>query len=230
MKEPKPKKALKVLKAIKSIKPIKPIKPLKPFKPPAGIKLLAGVDEVGRGPLAGDVVTAAVILPANHRIEGLADSKALSARQRENLYKDIISHATCWYIGRASVEEIDRFNILQATLMAMRRAVMGLKIQPDYVAVDGNRLPQWEYPGEAVIKGDGRVEVISAASILAKVVRDAEMLAMDSKYPGYGFDSNKGYGTAQHLEALQRKGPTPIHRRSFAPVRDGLQLEQAPLF
>ena len=217
-------------KALKTPKGTNSVRPLKPFKPAAGIKLLAGVDEVGRGPLAGDVVTAAVILPANHRIEGLADSKALSARQRENLYKDIVSQATCWCIGRASVEEIDRFNILQATLMAMRRAVMGLKIQPDYVAVDGNRLPQWEYPGEAVIKGDGRVEVISAASILAKVVRDAEMLAMDSKYPGYGFDSNKGYGTAQHLEALQRKGPSPIHRRSFAPVRDGLQLEQAPLF
>jgi len=185
---------------------------------------------VGRGPLAGDVVTAAVILPVGHRIEGLTDSKALSARQRENLYKDIISHASSWCIGRASVEEIDRFNILQATLMAMRRAVMGLKIQPDYIAVDGNRLPQWEYRGEAVVKGDGRVEVISAASILAKVVRDQEMLEMDGKYPGYGFDSNKGYGTAQHLEALQRLGPTPIHRRSFAPVRDGLHLEQSPLF
>ena len=121
-------------------------------------------------------------------------------------------------------------NILQATLMAMRRAVMGLKIRPDYIAVDGNRLPQWEYRGEAVVKGDGRVEVISAASILAKVVRDQEMLEMDGKYPGYGFDSNKGYGTAQHLEALQRLGPTPIHRRSFAPVKDGLHLEQSPLF
>lgn len=208
----------------------KPVKSLKPFEPPAWVMLLAGVDEVGRGPLAGDVVTAAVILPANHPIEGLADSKALSARQRENLYKDIVSHASCWCIGRASVEEIDRFNILQATLMAMRRAVMGLKIQPDYVAVDGSRLPQWEYAGEAVVKGDGRVEVISAASILAKVVRDKEMLEMDAKYPGYGFDSNKGYGTAQHLEALQRLGPTPIHRRSFAPVRDELQLEQSPLF
>ena len=206
------------------------VKSLKPWKPPAGVKLLAGVDEVGRGPLAGDVVTAAVILPVGHRIEGLTDSKALSARQRENLYKDIISHASSGCIGRASVEEIDRFNILQATLMAMRRAVMGLKIQPDYIAVDGNRLPQWEYRGEAVVKGDGRVEVISAASILAKVVRDQEMLEMDGKYPGYGFDSNKGYGTAQHLEALQRLGPTPIHRRSFAPVKDGLHLEQSPLF
>jgi ribonuclease HII len=191
---------------------------------------LAGVDEVGRGPLAGDVVTAAVVLPANHRIEGLADSKTLSARQRENLYSDIISHADCWAVGRASVAEIDRFNILQATLMAMRRAVMGLRMQPDYVAVDGNRVPQWENSAEAVVKGDGRVEVISAASIIAKVVRDAEMAEMHIKYPGYGFDSNKGYGTAQHLEALERLGPTPIHRRSFAPVRKEMGLDQSDLF
>lgn len=203
---------------------------MKPWKPPAGVKCLAGVDEVGRGPLAGDVVTAAVVLPANHRIEGLADSKTLSARQRENLYSDIISHADCWAVGRASVAEIDRFNILQATLMAMRRAVMGLSIQPDYVAVDGNRVPQWEYNAEAVVKGDGRVEVISAASIIAKVVRDTEMAEMDIKYPGYGFDSNKGYGTAQHLEALGRLGPTPIHRRSFAPVRKEMGLDQSDLF
>lgn len=197
---------------------------------PKGVTSLAGVDEVGRGPLAWDVVTAAVILPANHGIEGLADSKALSARQRENLYKDIMSRADCWCVGRATVAEIDRFNILQATLMAMRRAVIGLKNQPDYVAVDGNRLPQWEYRGEAVVKGDGRVEVISAASIIAKVTRDAEMKEMDAKYPGYGFAKNKGYGTAQHLEALQRMGPSPIHRRSFAPVRNELGLEQSPLF
>ena len=203
---------------------------MKPWKPPAGIKSLAGVDEVGRGPLAGDVVTAAVILPANHPIEGLTDSKALSARQRENLYQDVISHASCWSIGRASVKEIDRYNILQATMMAMRRAVLGLKITPDYVAVDGNRLPQWEYAGEAVVKGDGRVAVISAASILAKVVRDREMQAMDAKYPGYGFQKNKGYGTAQHLEALQRLGPTAIHRHSFAPVRNELEQQQSTLF
>ena len=203
---------------------------MKPWKPPVGVKCLAGVDEVGRGPLAGDVVTAAVVLPANHRIEGLADSKTLSARQRENLYSDIISHADCWAVGRASVAEIDRFNILQATLMAIRRAVMGLRMQPDYVAVDGNRVPQWEYSDEAVVKGDGRVEVISAASIIAKVVRDAEMAEMHIKYPGYGFDSNKGYGTAQHLEALERLGPTPSHRRSFAPVRKEMGLDQSDLF
>ena len=201
-----------------------------PWIRPKGILCLAGVDEVGRGPLAGDVVTAAVILPKNHQIEGLADSKVLSARQRENLYADIIGQAECWAVGRASVEEIDRFNILQATLMAMRRAVLGLGIKPDYVVVDGNRLPQWEYASEAVVKGDGRVDVISAASIIAKVVRDAEMLALDSHYPGYGFAANKGYGTPQHLEALQRLGPTPIHRRSFAPVSNELTAEQKPLF
>ena len=203
---------------------------MKPWHPPAGIKWLAGVDEVGRGPLAGDVVTAAVILPANHGIAGLADSKVLSSRQRENLYLDIVGRALCWSVARATVEEIDRFNILQATLMAMRRAVMGLSQQPDFVAVDGNRLPQWEYRGEAVVKGDGRVEVISAASILAKVVRDAEMKAFDVTYPGYGFAANKGYGTPQHLEALARKGPTAIHRRSFAPVREQMVLTQDTLF
>ena len=203
---------------------------MKPWHPPAGIKWLAGVDEVGRGPLAGDVVTAAVILPANHGIEGLADSKVLSSRQRENLYLDIVGRALCWSVASATVEEIDRFNILQATLMAMRRAVMGLSQQPDFVAVDGNRLPQWEYRGEAVVKGDGRVEVISAASILAKVVRDAEMKAFDVTYPGYGFAANKGYGTPQHLEALARKGPTAIHRRSFAPVREQMVLTQDTLF
>lgn len=203
---------------------------MKPWKAPAGVKYLAGVDEVGRGPLAGDVVTAAVILPADHGIEGLADSKVLSDRQRENLYKDITSRATCWAVARCTVEEIDRFNILQATMMAMRRAVLGLKQQPDFVAVDGNRLPQWEYRAEAVVKGDGRVEVISAASIIAKVVRDREMKALDETYPGYGFAKNKGYGTAQHLEALNRMGATPIHRRSFAPVRDQLELTQSGLF
>jgi len=201
-----------------------------PWIRPKGILCLAGVDEVGRGPLAGDVVTAAVILPENHQIEGLADSKVLSARQRENLYADIIGQAECWAVGRASVDEIDRFNILQATLMAMRRAVLSLDVKPDYVVVDGNRLPQWEYASEAVVKGDGRVDVISAASIIAKVVRDAEMLALDSHYPGYGFAANKGYGTPQHLEALQRLGPTPIHRRSFAPVSNELTAEQTPLF
>lgn len=190
---------------------------------------MAGVDEVGRGPLAGDVVTAAVILPAGHTINGLADSKVLTAHQRKSLFKDIIEQAICYSVARATVEEIDRYNILQSTMMAMRRAVKSLSVQPDYVAVDGNRLPQWEYAGEAVVKGDGRVEVISAASIIAKVVRDEEMVDLDKQYPGYGFSKNKGYGTAQHLEALKRLGATPIHRRTFSPVSDYLKPEQQPL-
>jgi ribonuclease HII len=199
------------------------------WHPPKNITCLAGVDEVGRGPLAGDVVAAAVILPAMHGIQGLADSKALTAHQREALYKEIIEQAIDYSVARASVAEIDQYNILQSTMMAMRRAVMGLKIKPDFVAVDGNRLPKWEYPAEAVVKGDGRVEVISAASIVAKVVRDAEMLEYESKYPGYGFAKNKGYGTAQHMEALKRLGATPIHRRTFAPVSENLLPEQQSL-
>jgi ribonuclease HII len=199
------------------------------WHPPKNITCLAGVDEVGRGPLAGDVVAAAVILPAKHGIQGLADSKALTAHQREALYKEIIEQAIDYSVARASVAEIDQYNILQSTMMAMRRAVMGLKIKPDFVAVDGNRLPKWEYPAEAVVKGDGRVEVISAASIVAKVVRDAEMLEYESKYPGYGFAKNKGYGTAQHMEALKRLGATPIHRRTFAPVSENLLPEQQSL-
>jgi len=192
--------------------------------------MLAGVDEVGRGPLAGDVITAAVILPRNHRIVGLTDSKALNSRQRENLYEDITSQALAWTVGRSTVAEIDRFNILQATMTAMRRAVMALTLEPDYVAVDGNRVPTWEYKSEAVIKGDGRVDVISAASIIAKVVRDAEMVALDRKYPGYGFAKNKGYGTPQHLEALNRLGPTDVHRRSFTPVAEQISERQHDLF
>ena len=196
---------------------------------PKHIKQLAGVDEVGRGPLAGDVVTAAVILPANHDIQGLADSKALSAHQREVLYKEITEQAICLCVARASVAEIDQYNILQSTMMPMRRAVIGLSVQPDFVAVDGNRVPKWEYPSEAVVKGDGRVEVISAASIVAKVVRDREMVEFEAKYPGYGFAQNKGYGTAQHMEALKRLGATPIHRRSFAPVSENLLPQQQTL-
>ena len=200
------------------------------WSPPSGIRRLAGVDEVGRGPLAGDVVTAAVILPENHPIEGLADSKALSAHQRQQLYGEIIKHASCWCVARATVAEIERYNILQATLMAMRRAVLGLSVKPDFVAVDGNRLPQWEFRAEAIVKGDARVEAISAAAILAKVTRDREMEMFDKQYPGYGFAQNKGYGTPQHLEALKRQGATPIHRRSFAPVREGLAAQQVSLF
>jgi ribonuclease HII len=197
--------------------------------PPKNIACLAGVDEVGRGPLAGDVVAAAVILPAEHSIQGLADSKALTAHQRQVLYKEITEQAVDYAVARASVAEIDQYNILQCTMMAMRRAVLGLKVKPDFVAVDGNRLPKWEYAAEAVVKGDGRVEVISAASIVAKVVRDNEMVEFEAKYPGYGFAKNKGYGTAQHLEALKRLGATPIHRRSFSPVSENLLPQQQSL-
>ena len=161
---------------------------------PNHIKYLAGVDEVGRGPLAGDVVTAAVILPANHSIQGLADSKALTAHQREALYKEITEQAVCFCVARATVAEIDQYNILQSTMMAMRRAVIGLSIQPDFVAVDGNRVPQWEYPSEAVVKGDGRVEVISAASIIAKVVRDAEMASLKSSILAMVLPKTKAMG------------------------------------
>jgi ribonuclease HII len=203
---------------------------MKPWSPPLHSRALAGVDEVGRGPLAGEVVTAAVILPPKHKIFGLTDSKVLTSRQRENLYEDITGQAMTWAVGRASVAEIDRFNILQATMMAMRRAVMGLSLRPDYVAVDGNRVPNWEFNAEAVIKGDGRVEVISAASIIAKVTRDAEMMILDRQYPGYGFAKNKGYGTPQHLEALSRLGPTVAHRRSFAPVAKEISAGQGHLF
>ncbi|MCB1669095.1 MAG: ribonuclease HII [Pseudomonadales bacterium] len=192
--------------------------------------LLAGVDEVGRGPLAGDVVTAAVILDADNPVEGLADSKKLTAKRRQQLFDEIRQKAICWHIARCSVEEIDRFNILQATMMAMYRAVQGLEVQPEYVAVDGNRLPKWSYPSEAVVKGDSKIPAISAASILAKVVRDAEMCGLDQQYPGYGFSNHKGYGTRQHLDALRERGPTPVHRRSFEPVKSMLLPKQAGFY
>lgn len=180
--------------------------------------LLAGVDEAGRGPLAGDVIAAAVILDPQQPIEGLADSKTLTEKRRESLYENIIGRARCYSIARASVEEIDRLNILQASLLAMARAVEGLGLQPGYVLVDGNRLPKWRYRSQAVVKGDAKVAAISAASILAKVTRDREMYLLDTHYPGYGFAAHKGYGTRQHMEALRRLGPTAVHRRSFKPV------------
>lgn len=181
--------------------------------------VIAGVDEVGRGPLAGAVVAAAVILDPGNPIEGLADSKKLTAKRREVLFPLIKERALAWCIARASEAEIDQLNILHASLLAMRRAVLGLQLQPERVLVDGNRCPELPYPCEAIIKGDSLVPAISAASILAKVVRDHEMVAFDEKYPGYGFASHKGYPTAQHMQALQTLGPTPIHRRSFAPVK-----------
>ena len=180
--------------------------------------LLAGVDEVGRGPLVGDVVTAAVILDPAKPIEGLADSKKLSEKKREILFDEICNKALAWSIGRADAKEIDRMNILQATLLAMKRAVEQLSVQPEFVLVDGNRTPVWSYNAEAVVKGDSRVAVISAASILAKVQRDREMVVLDEQYPGYGFAAHKGYPTAEHLDALTKLGVTPHHRRSYAPV------------
>jgi len=189
--------------------------------------LLAGCDEVGRGPLAGDVVAAAVILDPGQSIIGLDDSKKLTEKKREQLFDEIRAKALSWCIARASVEEIDRLNILQASLLAMTRAVQGLAIQPEHVLVDGNKLPKWHYSAEAVVKGDSRVAAISAASILAKVTRDREMVEMDSCYPGYGFAGHKGYPTKVHLDALERLGVSPIHRSSYAPVK--ARLEQMNL-
>ncbi len=181
--------------------------------------LLAGVDEAGRGPLAGDVFSAAVILHPENIIFGLVDSKKLSEKRRQELAVEIKEKALCWNVARSTVKEIDRFNILEATMMAMERAVEGLRIDPEYVVVDGNRLPLWRYASESIIKGDDKVPSISAASILAKVHRDEEMIAFDKLYPGYGFDCHKGYGTKKHFEAIGRLGPSLIHRKSFEPVK-----------
>lgn len=187
--------------------------------------LVAGVDEAGRGPLAGPVVAAAVILDDLKPIAGLADSKTLSPRQRERLSAEIHARALCFSVAHASVEEIDRLNILQATLLAMRRAVMGLRLKPHKVLVDGNRLPTLDIVAEAVVQGDRKVPAISAASILAKVARDRWCLQIDAEYPAYGFAAHKGYGTAQHLLALQTHGATPWHRRSFSPVAQVLSRD-----
>lgn len=190
------------------------------FSEHAAVRLLAGVDEVGRGPLAGDVVAAAVILDPEKPIAGLRDSKALSEKRRQFLADEIRLNARAWAVARASVAEIDELNILQASLLAMRRAVEALSVQPQYVLVDGNRLPQWKYASEPVVKGDSKVAEIAAASILAKVQRDSELLVLDQQYPGYGLARHKGYPTPQHLQALQQLGVTPVHRRSFRPVRE----------
>lgn len=182
------------------------------------VGLLAGVDEAGRGPLAGPVFAAAVILDERHPIEGLADSKKLSTRTREKLFDEIRAKALCCSIAQASAEEIDQINILQATLLAMRRAVLGLRLKPAKVLVDGNRLPVLDVLAEAIVKGDALVPSISAASILAKVQRDRWCAELDQQYPQYGFERHKGYGTAEHMAALRRHGPCPQHRRSFRPV------------
>ncbi len=186
------------------------------------IGLIAGVDEAGRGPLAGPVVAAAVILDDLKPIKGLKDSKKLSPAKRERLYDEIRAKALCCAIAEASVEEIDSLNILQATLLAMRRAVEGLRLKPAKVLVDGNRLPVLKIAAEAIVKGDAKVKAISAASILAKVHRDRLCQALHEQHPEYGFDGHKGYPTPAHLAALREHGACPQHRRSFAPVREAL--------
>ena len=193
-----------------------------PLLPWNDVGLMAGVDEAGRGPLSGPVVAAAVILDEQHPIKGLADSKILSAARRERLYDEIFAKALCCSIAQASVEEIDTLNILQATMLAMRRAVQGLRLKPQLVLVDGNRIPVMDVRAEAIVKGDALIPAISAASILAKVYRDRACLALDQQYPQYGFARHKGYGTAEHLAALKEHGPCDQHRRSFAPVRIAL--------
>ena len=190
--------------------------PMLPLRLPEG--RACGVDEAGRGPLAGPVVAAAVILDPLNPISGLNDSKKLSAKRRDALAVEIRAKALAWSVAEASVEEIDRINILQASLLAMRRAVEGLKIQPETALIDGNRCPQLACPAEAVVGGDGKVASIAAASILAKTVRDAGMLVLHAEYPMYGFDRHMGYPTALHLQALREHGPSPVHRRSYAPV------------
>lgn len=185
--------------------------------------LLAGVDEVGRGPLAGDVVTAAVILNPKKVIVGLDDSKKLSEKKRDYFFELIKENALSWSVARCSVAEIDKLNILQASLLAMKRAVESLSVQPEYVLVDGNKIPTWHYQAEAVVKGDSRVAAIAAASILAKVTRDREMEEYEKHYPGYGFAKHKGYPTQQHRDAIKTLGITPIHRRSYAPVKDAME-------
>lgn len=185
--------------------------------------LIAGVDEAGRGPLAGPVVAAAVILDDLNPIKGLADSKKLTALKRDKLYDEIRAKALCCSIAQASVEEIDTLNILQATMLAMRRAVEGLRLKPNKVLVDGNRLPVLDVLAEAIVKGDSKVQAISAASILAKVTRDRWCVQIDRDFPDYGFAKHKGYGTQAHMQALKKHGATPWHRKSFAPVAEVLR-------
>jgi ribonuclease HII len=188
--------------------------------------LIAGVDEAGRGPLAGPVVAAAVILDDLHPISGLADSKQLTALRRERLFDEIHAKALCFSVAQASVEEIDSLNILQATLMAMRRAVLGLRLPPKLVLVDGNRLPVLPMRCEAIVKGDALIAAISAASILAKVTRDRWCADYDQQFPAYGFAQHKGYGTALHLAALRANGACPEHRKTFRPVTEVLAAAQ----
>lgn len=199
--------------------------PLPIFEYPQGYPLIAGVDEVGRGPLVGDVVTAAVILDPERPITGLTDSKKLSEKKRLALVPEIKEKALAWAIGRCSPQEIDQLNILQATMVAMQRAISGLSIQPDLALIDGNRTPELPMDALAVVKGDLRVAEISAASILAKVARDQEMEALAVIYPQFGFEQHKGYPTKAHLAAIEQHGVIDQHRKSFKPVKRALGLE-----
>lgn len=187
---------------------------------PEQFSRIAGVDEVGRGCLAGPVVVAAVILDPNRPIKGLRDSKKLSAKKRDELAEEIKEKALAWSVAAMGPEVIDKINILQATLEAMKAAVEKLPVEPDFVQVDGNKLPKWKWLSEAIVKGDDKVEWISAASIIAKTTRDAYMCKIAKLYPQYGFEHHVGYGTAEHIKALKAYGPTPIHRKTFAPVRE----------
>lgn len=190
------------------------------------VPFVAGVDEVGRGPLIGNVVASAVILDPTRPIQGLADSKKLTEKRRLYLAEEIKQNALAWSVSYATPAEIDTLNILHATMLAMQRAVAGLVIQPQFVFVDGNRLPNLTMPAQAIVKGDSRVAEISAASILAKVTRDEEMYALDKQYPDYGFAQHKGYPTKLHLQQLAKNGVLPMYRRSFAPVRKLLNLNK----
>lgn len=199
--------------------------PLAPFEYPTGYQWIAGVDEVGRGPLVGDVVTAAVILDPNNPIEGLNDSKKLSEKKRLALLPEIKEKALAWSIGRCSPAEIDEWNILQATMVAMQRAIAGLSLTPDLALIDGNRVPELPMDAMAVVKGDLRVAQISAASIIAKVVRDQEMEALDKRHPQFGFAQHKGYPTKAHFAAIEAHGVIDEHRKSFKPVKRVLGIE-----
>ena len=189
--------------------------------------LICGVDEAGRGPLAGPVYAAAVVLNPRARIDGLADSKILSERTRELLAKEIMNKALAWVVTSASVQEIDELNILQATMLAMKRAIDGISLEFDEVQVDGNRCPSVNVPIRAIVRGDATVEAISAASILAKTARDAEMLRLHQIYPGYGLDRHKGYPTKDHISAITLNGVLPIHRRTFGPVKRALLMARS---
>lgn len=206
-------------------KTVKEKQELPEFEYPTGYSLVAGVDEVGRGPLVGDVVTAAVILDPNNPIEGLTDSKKLSEKKRLALYPEIKEKALAWAVGRCSPEEIDHLNILQATMVAMQRAIEGLAIQPDLALIDGNRVPTLSMDAIAVVKGDLRVQEISAASIIAKVVRDQEMEDLDKLHPEFGFAQHKGYPTKAHFAAIEQHGVIDQHRKSFKPVKRALGIE-----